>query len=40
MSDPLPREWKFYVTDMIRFAEKVSLYTAGLDRPAGTPAPG
>ena len=33
MSDPLPREWKFYVTDMIRFAEKVSTYTLGLDLP-------
>ena len=32
MSDPLSREWKFYVTDMIRFAEKVTLYTQGLDR--------
>ena len=32
MSDPLPREWKFYVADMIRFAEKVSLYSRGMDR--------
>jgi len=33
MSDPLPREWNFYFTDMIRFAEKVSTYTLGLDLP-------
>ena len=32
MSNPLPREWTFYVADMIRFAEKVSLYTRGMDR--------
>ncbi len=32
MSDPLPREWTFYVDDMIRFAEKVSMYTKGMDR--------
>ena len=32
MSDPLPRDWKLYIDDMIRFAEKVSLYTRGLDQ--------
>ncbi len=26
------REWHFYVDDMIRFAEKVQAYTAGLDQ--------
>jgi len=33
MSDG-PREWRFYVDDMIRFAEKVVAYTAGLDHNA------
>ena len=32
MSEPLEREWRFYVTDMIAFAEKVVLYTDGLDQ--------
>jgi uncharacterized protein with HEPN domain len=32
MSEPLEREWCFYVTDMIGFAEKVVLYTDGLDQ--------
>ena len=27
------REWRFYVDDMIRFAEKVQSYTAGLHQP-------
>lgn len=31
MSEPLQREWRFYVTDMIAFAEKVVLYTEGMD---------
>ena len=26
------REWRFYLDDMIRFAEKVLAYTKGLDR--------
>jgi len=30
MSD---REWRFYLDDMIDFAEKVLAYTAGLDQP-------
>jgi uncharacterized protein with HEPN domain len=33
MSDGV-REWRFYVDDMIDFAEKVLAYTAGLDQPA------
>lgn len=33
MSDSV-REWRFYVDDMIVFAEKVLAYTAGLDQPA------
>jgi uncharacterized protein with HEPN domain len=33
MSDGV-REWRFYVDDMIAFAEKVLAYTAGLDQPA------
>ena len=32
MSEPLVREWRFYVTDMIGFAEKVVAYTDGLDQ--------
>ena len=31
MSDGM-REWRFYVDDMIAFAEKVLAYTAGLDQ--------
>jgi len=27
-----PREWRFYVRDMISFCDKVLAYTAGLDR--------
>jgi uncharacterized protein with HEPN domain len=33
MSDPgLPREWRFYVEDMLAFCDKVLVYTQGLDR--------
>ncbi len=32
MSDPAPREWRFYVDDMIGFAEKVHAYSDGLDQ--------
>lgn len=32
MSEPLQREWRFYVSDMIGFAEKVIAYTKGLDQ--------
>jgi len=32
MSESLAREWHFYVTDMKDFAEKVILYTDGLDQ--------
>jgi uncharacterized protein with HEPN domain len=32
MSEPLQREWRFYVSDMIVFAEKVVAYTNGLDQ--------
>lgn len=28
------REWRFYITDMMHFAEKVSAYSMGLDRAA------
>jgi uncharacterized protein with HEPN domain len=31
MSSP-PREWRFYVKDMITFAEKVIAYTESLDQ--------
>lgn len=35
MSDPAPvREWRFYVDDMICFAEKILSYTEGMDRAA------
>ena len=27
-----PREWRFYLDDMIAFAEKVQTYTTGLDQ--------
>lgn len=32
MSDSTPREWRFYLDDMISFAEKVVAYTNGLDQ--------
>lgn len=32
MSDALPREWRFYLDDMIAFAEKVVAYSQGLDQ--------
>ncbi len=32
MSEPLQREWRFYVSDMIGFAEKAIAYTEGLDQ--------
>ena len=32
MSDSMQREWRFYLDDMIGFAEKVIAYTHGLDQ--------
>jgi uncharacterized protein with HEPN domain len=32
MSDAAEREWRFYVDDMVTFAQKVIAYTAGLDQ--------
>lgn len=32
MSDSVQREWRFYLDDMIEFAEKVIAYTHGLDQ--------
>lgn len=32
MSDAGAREWRFYIDDMIGFAQKVMAYTAGLDQ--------
>lgn len=32
MSDATPREWRFYLDDMIGFAQKVLAYTAMLDQ--------
>lgn len=32
MSDAGKREWRFYIDDMIDFAEKVLAYTEGLDQ--------
>lgn len=32
MSDGLQRAWRFYLDDMIVFAEKVLAYTEGLDQ--------
>lgn len=34
MSDSSPREWRFYLGDMIGFAEKVMRYTEGFDQSA------
>lgn len=34
MSDPVAREWRFSIDDMIGFAEKAIAYTAGLDQAA------
>jgi len=32
MSDPAPREWRFFIDDMIAFAQKVIAYTHALDQ--------
>lgn len=32
MSESSPREWRFYIDDMIAFAEKVLSYTEGFDQ--------
>lgn len=32
MSEATPREWRFYLDDMIGFANKVLAYTAALDQ--------
>lgn len=32
MFDPLQREWRFYIADMIGFAEKIVAYTDGMDQ--------
>lgn len=32
MSDSIPREWRFYLDDMIGFAEKVIAYTEGFNQ--------
>ena len=32
MSDSPQREWRFYITDMIAFAENVISYTDGFDQ--------
>jgi uncharacterized protein with HEPN domain len=32
MSDAAARQWRFYVADMVRFAERVLAYTQGLDQ--------
>ena len=34
MSDTPPREWRFYIDDMIACAQKVAAYTDGLDQVA------
>jgi glucan phosphorylase len=39
MSDASPREWRFYVDDMIGFAENIHAYTKGLNQ-AGFTASG
>ena len=35
-SDNAPREWRFYLDDMISFAEKVIVYSTGLDQSSFT----
>lgn len=32
MSDTAKREWRFYLDDMLGFAEKVMIYTEGMDQ--------
>lgn len=32
MSEPVPREWRFFIDDMIASAEKVVAYTRALDQ--------
>ncbi len=32
MSEPMEREWRFYLDDMISFAEKALSYTDGFDQ--------
>ncbi len=32
MSDPIQREWRFYLADMISFAEKIITYTKEFDQ--------
>jgi uncharacterized protein with HEPN domain len=32
MSEPAAREWRFYIDDMIGFAEKALAYSAGMDQ--------
>jgi len=32
MSEPVTREWRFYLDDMIGFAERVLSYTEGFDQ--------
>jgi len=32
MSDPIQREWRFYLDDMIEFARKVLAYTEGFEQ--------
>lgn len=32
MSEIVDREWRFYLTDMVSFTEKVMLYTQGLNQ--------
>lgn len=34
MSEEKPRQWRFYIDDMIRFAENVTAYTSGFDQSA------
>ena len=38
MSEPAAREWRFYIDDMIAFAEKVLVYTEGLDQAGFIPS--
>ena len=37
MSNAVQHEWRFYLDDMIGFAEKVIAYTQGLDQDGSSP---
>ena len=38
MSESAPREWRFYIADMIGFSEKILAYTDGMDEARFVPS--